>query len=217
MSARAVTVVVAIAAMSAVAPLSAQQLYKWVDERGVTNYSNQPPSDPKMVRKARPVDDRLSVYSPDPGLTQAIEDSHKNFEQRQNRRRIEQLEDELAQERRARQDAAAAAAAAQDAQRAYDRCITDGRFDCGDVYGIYPYPAVVVPPRHRRHIPQPHLTPGTTAGNVTADNNFIPGNSAAAGSSTARREGFQRRPSEGRMSRPPSERALPERPLPERR
>ena len=50
----------------------AQQLYKWVDERGVTNYSNQPPADPKAAKTVRPVEDRLSVYSPDQGMVQAI-------------------------------------------------------------------------------------------------------------------------------------------------
>lgn len=204
--------IVAIAAMAAVAPAGAQQLYKWVDDRGVTNYSNQPPADPKSAKNLRPVEDKLSVYSPDPSLVQAIEDSHKNFDQRQTRRRIEELEDQVAAERSARQQAAAAA---QNGQRTYDACIAAGRLDCGEIYGIYPYPApvVVVPRRHRHQpIPQAVLTPGTTAGNVTAGNNFIPGNSAAA-TNAARppREAIQRRSADGRGSRPASERPLLER------
>ena len=188
--------IVAIAAIIAAWPVSAQQIYKWVDERGVTNYSNQPPTDPKTAQKARPVEDRLSVYSPDPGLKQAIEDLHKNVEERQNRRRIEQLEDQLAAERRAR-EAAAAAAAPQ------------------EIYGIYPYhvPVVVGPhhPKHKRkHFSGPTLKPGTIAGNVTADNNFIPGNSASA--EPIRRGPTGRKSTDGRMTRvAPSERAVPAR------
>ncbi|HEX6007506.1 MAG TPA: DUF4124 domain-containing protein [Burkholderiales bacterium] len=173
--AKSLLVVAALAATAA--PLGAQQLYKWVDERGVTNYSNQPPPDPKTARNVRQVEDRLSVYTPDAGLTQAIEDSNRNFEDRQRaRQKIEALETQLEAERRAREQAAAAA---RDNQAAYDRCIDDGRIDCGDVYGTY-YPYAPVVGRHGRRLPQPHLTPGATAGNVTAGNSFIPGNSASA-------------------------------------
>lgn len=202
---------IAAAAFAASTPASAQQLYKWVDERGVTNYSNQPPSDPRTVRNVRPVEDRLSVYSPDQGLVQAIEDGHKNFDQRQRERaRIEALERQLEAERSARQQSAAAE---QQSQLAYDRCIADGRPDCNAIYGVYgPYypPVIVAPPRHRRQpIPQAVLTPGATAGNVTADNNFIPGNSAAA--RPAPGESTHRRPPERRSGR------IEERPLLERR
>jgi len=202
--------ILALAAVLAAAPASAQQLYKWVDERGVTNYSNQPPADPKAAKNVRQVEDRLSVYSPDAGLTQAIEDSNRNFDQRQReRQKIEALENQLEAERRARQQAAAAA---QEAQVAYDRCIADGRIDCGTIYGIYaPYtpPVVVVPPRHRRPIPQAQLTPGATAGNVTAGNNFVPGNSASA--PPPPRKEAARRPGDARGHVSPSERPLLER------
>jgi hypothetical protein len=75
---------IALFAILAATPGSAQ-LYKWVDERGVTNYSNQPPSDPKTAKNMRPVEDRLSVYSPDPALAQAIDDDRQNGQQRQRR------------------------------------------------------------------------------------------------------------------------------------
>jgi hypothetical protein len=179
MSARAWQSLIVITALVAAAPACAQQLYKWVDEKGVTNYSNQPP-DPKAAKNVKPVEDRLSVYSPDPGLAQAIQDNQKNFDQRQREReKVQALEQQLQAERRARDQAASAL---QQTQLAYEKCVADGRGDCSDVYGVYPpyTPLVVVPPRHRRHIPQPVLQPGTTAGNVTADNGFIPGNSASA-------------------------------------
>ena len=50
------------------APLAHAQTYKWVDERGVVNYSNTPP--PKAA-KAQPVEDRISVYAAEPRLAQA--------------------------------------------------------------------------------------------------------------------------------------------------
>jgi uncharacterized protein DUF4124 len=181
----------------------AQQLYKWVDERGVTNYSNQPPADPKAAKTVRPVEDRLSVYSPDQGLIQAIEDNQKNFDQRQRERaRVQALENQLEAERRARQQSAAAV---QDAQQSYDRCMSAGRLDCGAIYGEVYTPIIVAPPRHRRqNIPQPVLTPGTTAGNVTADSNYIPGNSASVPSPPPREA--RRRAPEGRPARVPDER-----------
>lgn len=164
---------IAFAAMLAAAPVPAQ-LYKWVDERGVTNYSNQPP-DPRLVKDLRPVEDRVSVYSPDPGLVQAVEDARQNGDRRRARRdRIERLESQLEAERRARQ-----AAAADTRASAYDRCIADGRTDCSALYGVYPPydpPVVFVRSRPRHQpIPQIMLPPGTTAGQVTAGNGMIPG------------------------------------------
>jgi Domain of unknown function (DUF4124) len=51
---------------------AAAQLYKWVDERGVVNYSNQPPADPKAARNVKAVEDRVSVYTPDPALVREV-------------------------------------------------------------------------------------------------------------------------------------------------
>ncbi len=162
------------------------QLYKWVDERGVTNYSNQPPTDPGAAKKLRPVEDRISVYAPDKALMQAVEAFRQRMDQA-SAERIRSLERELEAERLARQYAAA------QAQATYDPCL--GGVNCNGLYsGYYPYsPAVVfVPVRHRpRSIVQPQLIPGTIAGNATGMNGmiagnvvgmhgFIPGNSAAA-------------------------------------
>ena len=165
---------VVLVAIFAAAPACAQ-LYKWVDERGVTNYSNQPPADPKAAKKLRPVEDRISVYTPDRALTQAVE----AFRQKSNQaaaERIASLERQLEAERLARQQAAAA-------QASYDPCLSQ-RINCNGIYsGYYPYgPSFVfVPARHRlRSIVQTQLTPGTTAGNVVGMNGFIPGNSASA-------------------------------------
>jgi hypothetical protein len=198
--------IIAISALLAAAPVAAQ-LYKWVDENGVTNYSNQPPANPKAAKNLRPVEDRLSVYSPDEGLTQAIDDARQKSQQRQSQRtRIETLENQLEAERRAREQATVAAA--RETQLAYEKCVADRRVDCNAIYAGYPPydpPVVILPNQHRRrHIPQAVLPPGTTAGNVTADNGFIPGNSAAAKNSGGGRR-------EPRARRSPSEAPLQER------
>lgn len=49
------------------------QLYKWVDERGQVNYSNQLPVDSKSADKVAVVEDRVSVYTPDAALVSEIE------------------------------------------------------------------------------------------------------------------------------------------------
>ena len=42
------------------------ETYKWVDERGVINYSNTPP--PTALKAAQTVADRISTYETDPML-----------------------------------------------------------------------------------------------------------------------------------------------------
>src|SRR5262245_41566533 len=62
-------------ALSAIlwAPPAAAEMYKWVDERGVTIYSDKKPDDPKSSDKVKTVGGNLSVYSPDKPLLQAVE------------------------------------------------------------------------------------------------------------------------------------------------
>jgi hypothetical protein len=52
------------------APLAQAETYKWVDAKGVVNYSNTPPPN---AAKATTVPDRISGYAPDPTLNRAIE------------------------------------------------------------------------------------------------------------------------------------------------
>jgi len=170
-------------AILAAAPACAQ-LYKWVDERGVTNYSNQPPADPKTAKKLARVEDSISVYTPDQALTQAVE-AFRQKSAHASAERIASLERELEAERRARQLAAAAAA-----QATYDPCLGRG-VNCDGIYSsFYPYDPgfVFVPTRHRsRRINQTQLPPGTIAGNAVGMNGFIPGNSATAPNRTVSR------------------------------
>ncbi len=170
-----------LVAILATAPACAQ-LYKWVDGRGVTNYSNQPPADPKAAKELLPIEDRISVYTPDKGLTQAVEAARQQNNQALSEK-IGSLERELETERLARQYAAATAA-----QAANDPCLSGAGINCNGIYsGYYPYGSgvVFIPVRHRpRSIVQTQLIPGTIAGNVVGMNGFIPGNSAATSAAT---------------------------------
>jgi hypothetical protein len=62
------TIVLAGALLSL--PASAQ-VYRWVDARGVTNYSDSPPG-VKSTSRVLKVEDKLSVYTPDKALTEAV-------------------------------------------------------------------------------------------------------------------------------------------------
>ncbi len=56
-----------LAALAAFACAAQGETYKWVDEKGVTNYSNTPPAG-KAAKKASQVEDRLSTVPGDPAL-----------------------------------------------------------------------------------------------------------------------------------------------------
>ena len=120
------------------------QLYKWVDERGVTNYSNQLPVNPADAKKLAVVEDKVSVYTPDPALLGAIEARRRDGGVSA---RIAELEHQLDVERRARLAAAAA-------PRPSDPC--PAGMDCYGVSGPY-YPVAVAPRFHPRHLT--HLRP----------------------------------------------------------
>ena len=160
----------AVLALLVTAPCHAQ-VYKWVDERGVTNYSSEPPADPRTKTKVKTVEDTLSVYTPPRAVTQAIEDAR---DRRNNplAGKVDDLERELAAERRARQNAAIAAAEAQAAAGSGPTGVTSDTW--------YPPGAVFLPHARHRVIPQAQLKPGTTAGNVVGPGGYIPGNSAGA-------------------------------------
>jgi len=52
----------------AAAPLHAET-YKWVDEKGVTNYSSTPP--PAKAKQAKVIEDRVSIIPADPSFAEA--------------------------------------------------------------------------------------------------------------------------------------------------
>lgn len=157
------------------------QVYKWVDESGVTHYSDQAPA--KAAKKVDVVADRLSVYTPDPSLRRA---SARVGGDPTLSERIERLERELRAERDARQSAAAAEA--QEYMAAYEQCLADRRVDCDAYDGYYSRgaPVLVVTFQHRRfrHRVLPRM-PGLIAGNVAGSKGFMPGNFNGANAITA--------------------------------
>ena len=145
------------------------QVYKWVDQNGVTNYAAKPPTQTNSVKKLDVVAERLSVYAPDKAVLRALSSaSSRNDPTLSNR--IDWLERQLAAERLARQYAAAGEAGAM--QAAYEQCLSQRRVDCDSLNGYYPYaPFAVAVTRHRNRqqpfFPNNSLS-GVTAGNVTA-------------------------------------------------
>jgi hypothetical protein len=119
------------AALLAAAPACAQ-VYKWVDDRGVVNYSNEAPTG----RKATQLDpklSRLSVIGTDEaqrqtGLARANESALSE--------KIDRLERKLDAERYARSVSDAQMQTVADAR--YQRCVRDRRVDC-DYLGTDPY------------------------------------------------------------------------------
>jgi hypothetical protein len=63
-----VPLLAAFAALTA--PAVFADVYKWVDENGKTHYSDRAP---KKAAKILPIEDRLSLYSPEPGVARALQ------------------------------------------------------------------------------------------------------------------------------------------------
>lgn len=144
---------VGLASVLALAGGAQAQVYKWVDEKGVVNYSSTPP--PKG-RPAVIVDESkgrvTTVPAPD-----AQRDAEATTGDPALRRRVEQLEREAAAQRQAAAQQEIAAAEAQ--RRWREQCLAERRVDCDDPYrgsleyrydyGFgygYAYPPYVRPP-----------------------------------------------------------------------
>lgn len=155
-------------------PGAATQLYKWIDQHGVTNYSDQPPA-ATSVKQRGTIENRVSVYTPDAQLTRAMEaERARALDDLRTGRRSRDIHEEWL----ARQYFAAVARANPDygCANAFDpRCAS---------YMPFAYAPGFLASRRPRILPQIELTPGTTAGNVTGSTGFIPGYSAFAPRST---------------------------------
>lgn len=144
------------------------ELYKWVDENGVVNYSNTPP--PKSAEGKPPtiVDDQISVYTPEKAVTDEIERN---------------------KQKSAQKPAPATAASPEPERRAgtlpappaapYDPCANPNDRNCpGVLYDNSP-----LFQGRRRPLPplvQPQLPPGTIAGQGAGPGAYIPGQSGTA-------------------------------------
>ncbi len=156
------------------ASVAGAQIYKWVDENGVTNYSSQRPAGPKAPGKVGIVEDNISIYTPDPGLVEAVD----AFRVRSN---------EIGRDARA----AEVSPANQYTTPVYvpvplspDPCAGYRTAHCDELYtGYYPHAPVAGHRGYRRRhqwIPQKQLRPGAIAGQVVGMDGYIPGNSANA-------------------------------------
>ncbi len=138
---------------------AAADLYKWVDERGVTHYSDRLPTALTAAAKVQPVENRVSVYTSDKSLLQAVEAA-----------RLKKGQPELPIE--PYRGAAYAAPMHGASPLTYEPCVLA---DCAA--GVaYPYPGF--PVRRRPHnLVQAVLPPGAIAGTINS-NGAIPGNTA---------------------------------------
>jgi hypothetical protein len=142
-------------------------VYRWIDERGVVNYSNEPPPRNATVKDVRVIEDRLSIYTPDKQPERAPARVDKTAPDAAAGAR------DMLPERRVQQPPPPPP------PLAYDPCV--GAADPAACYGAtYGAPPVVVAPRRAPRLVQPELPPGTIAGQSTSAGGIIPGQSANA-------------------------------------
>jgi hypothetical protein len=155
-----------LAAIAAAAPAAAE-MYKWVDEAGITHYSDRKPDDPKSAGQLKPVTGRVSVYSPDQPLLQAVEAARQKRAQQEFR-----IEPDRAAQRYV---------APTTAQLPVEPC---DEVDCAALY--YPYAPVAYIPGRRRppHHLRNGLSPGAIGGPVNRPGT-IPANTGGAGNMIA--------------------------------
>ncbi|HLB13338.1 MAG TPA: DUF4124 domain-containing protein [Burkholderiales bacterium] len=135
-----------LAALLALAPAVHADVYKWIDDKGVVNYSNTPPASRKSVK----LDEEQGRVS----TIEAYDYSKSGAARREQvlQERVARLEQEVAL---GRQTAAQDAAAAAEAYRVWrEQCIAQRRVDCDGPYvasfidpGVIFPGAAVRPPR----------------------------------------------------------------------
>ena len=152
--------------------LCAAELYRWVDDKGVTNYSTQQPTEGKSVGKAATVPNTISVYTPDKDLLERVEAARQ--------RALEAEKNPPPPVQRAPLEHAAATTP--------EPCRTpECQQQTVNPTYIVPGPVVVAGSRRPpRQIPQIQLPRGATAGNVVGQDGYIPGNSASVNPTPAR-------------------------------
>lgn len=156
------------ACLLASAPVTAGELYKWVDDKGVVNYSNEPPPKTKNGKPPTIVEDRISVYTPEESVTEAI------------KRNKESRAKPAAPPREPARAATIAPPPPPPPAVAYDPCAVPNNPNCQPAV-LYDGPPVF----HGRRRPQqplvqPQLPPGAIAGQIAGPNAYIAGQSGAA-------------------------------------
>ena len=159
----------ALALLLASGSVAGAELYKWVDENGVVNYSNTPP--PKTAKGKPPtiVEDTVSVYTPDQAVIDEIERKKQKGTQAP----------PPAPAAVAPQPPRAASTLAPPPVVSYDPCANPNDRNCAGVI----YDSSPVFHGRRRPLPplvQPQLPPGTIAGQGAGEGAYIPGQSGTA-------------------------------------
>jgi hypothetical protein len=142
--------IASLAALLALAPMVHAETYKWVDEKGVVNYSNTPPANAKSVK-----------LDEDQGRVSTIESydysrGGAGTREKALQDRVTRLEQDAAYARRA---AAMDEVAAAEAYRLWrEQCFAQRRVDCDDLYAGgydpgYLYPSPVAAPVRARRVP----------------------------------------------------------------
>ena len=127
-----------VATLLALAPVAHAEIYKWVDDKGVVNYTSTPPQNRKAVK----LDEEQGRVS----TIEAYDYSKSGAPRREQalQERVARLEEEVA---RGRQVAALDAAAAAEAYRVWrEQCIAQRRVDCdGGPVASFVDPGLVFP------------------------------------------------------------------------
>jgi len=153
-----------LALILASAPAAAAELYRWVDDNGIVNYSNTPPAKTRGGKPATRVEDTVSVYTPEKAVTDAIE-------RRRNQPQPPAASFTREPERRA-------SAPPLPPPVAYDPCAIPGDPNC-QAY-LYDNSPVFNGRRRATPLVQPQIPPGTIAGQASGPNAYIPGQSGTA-------------------------------------
>jgi hypothetical protein len=156
------------ASLLASAPSVAGELYKWVDDKGVVNYSNEPPPKTKNGKAVTVVEDRLSVYTPEKSVTEAIQ------------RDKDRPRQPAASAPPPVRSAAPAAPPPPPPVAAYDPCANTNDPNCQSGF-LYDHSPVFNGRRsHNQPLVQSQIPPGTIAGQAAGPNAIIPGQSGMA-------------------------------------
>jgi hypothetical protein len=151
---RSVLAALTVFSLALVASMPARaEMYKWVDENGVVNYSNEPPKS-VPAQKLTPVPQgRISIYQTREGAPAAARQPSRAAGSASTgasappaaalRDRIDSLERQLEQQRQ--QDAAEA----ERRRRAYEECVRDHGVDCDRFASTGLSPTVVFAPARR--------------------------------------------------------------------
>ena len=157
--------------------VQAAEVYRWTDERGVVNYSNEPPPKDARAKDVRRVEDRLSIYTPEKLPERAPAPAQKGPPSAS-------APKDAAPERRAPPPPPPA-------PLAYDPCVNvSPESNCYALPG-----APVFSGRRPPRLVQPELPPGTIAGQSTSGGGIIPGQSANAPPAPSSRSSRQDEPS----------------------